>query len=237
MYQRAAFLYQTTTKHSNLPTVLATLIAELLATTSETALQQIYKKTHPQVRWLYPEKRVYKKNELEAHLAEAEQQQQKPLIFIIANAELLQEQSANSLLKILEEPPTNIFFVLTTTNEQQILPTIRSRLLLLPPLTQDAIDTTHPLIQFFISYPVKPIKELHEILKDKSIDDINSKALFDSLIAAWHEQDKIGNSHARHVLKILLFFAQKPPMPGSSRLFWRTIYASLSVNKNLTKTT
>ncbi|MCR4821567.1 MAG: DNA polymerase III [Treponema sp.] len=48
-------------------------------------------------------------------------------IFIIENAERMQESVRNALLKILEEPPQDMIFILTTSNRGAVMPTILSR--------------------------------------------------------------------------------------------------------------
>lgn len=48
-------------------------------------------------------------------------------VFIIDEADLLQYQSQNSLLKMLEEPPAGTVFILVTSQPDRLLPTIRSR--------------------------------------------------------------------------------------------------------------
>ena len=48
-------------------------------------------------------------------------------VFIVDNAEKMNEEAANSLLKILEEPPSFSHIILITSNPFLILPTIRSR--------------------------------------------------------------------------------------------------------------
>ena len=48
-------------------------------------------------------------------------------IFIIENAERMQESVRNALLKILEEPPEDMVFILTTSNRGAVMPTILSR--------------------------------------------------------------------------------------------------------------
>ncbi len=48
-------------------------------------------------------------------------------VVIIDEAELLNSQSANALLKTLEEPPQNCFILLVTSSLYRLLPTIRSR--------------------------------------------------------------------------------------------------------------
>ncbi len=49
-------------------------------------------------------------------------------VFIIENAERMQEGVRNALLKILEEPPEHCVFILTTENKNAVMPTILSRL-------------------------------------------------------------------------------------------------------------
>ena len=227
-YKRAAYLYRVSPQ-TDIPSALATPITKLLDITNSRAEQErIINKLHPQIRWIAPEKRVYKKSELEALLAETKQQQLKPLLFVITHAELLQEQAANSLLKVIEEPPHNVFFILTTTNEQQIIPTIRSRLAYQELIDQETHQEAHPIFLFFTRTPIGSFVELHELLSKQDVDDIQSARLFDALIAHWHTKEIEEKSEAKKVLKILLYFAQKPPMPGSSKLFWRTIYLSIS---------
>lgn len=48
-------------------------------------------------------------------------------VYIIRDAEKLNNSSANSLLKFLEEPSENIVAILLTNNSYQLLPTIKSR--------------------------------------------------------------------------------------------------------------
>lgn len=49
-------------------------------------------------------------------------------VVVINEAELLNNEAANSLLKILEEPPKNTIFFLLIENETNLPPTIKSRL-------------------------------------------------------------------------------------------------------------
>ncbi len=48
-------------------------------------------------------------------------------IFIIDEAEKMNDEASNSLLKILEEPPTFSHIILVTSNPYRIIPTIKSR--------------------------------------------------------------------------------------------------------------
>jgi DNA polymerase-3 subunit delta' len=73
-----------------------------------------------------------------------ESAQYKPLhgdrrVFLIDQADRANEQAANSLLKTLEEPPDHLILILTADNVYDLLPTIRSRSVLLnfSPLAND----------------------------------------------------------------------------------------------------
>jgi DNA polymerase-3 subunit delta' len=72
--------------------------------------------------------------------------------------ELLQDTTANKLLKLIEEPPDNTYFILATHDVEKVLPTIRSRTqpVLLPmPTSQSLADvlvsnfgTSHNMASF-----------------------------------------------------------------------------------------
>src|ERR1700722_5331075 len=73
-----------------------------------------------------------------------ERAQFKPLhgdrrVFLIDQADRANEQAANSLLKTLEEPPDHLILIMTADNVYDLLPTIRSRSVLLnfSPLTNE----------------------------------------------------------------------------------------------------
>jgi len=55
----------------------------------------------------------------------------KKKIYIINEAEKMNPQAQNALLKTLEEPPEYVVIMLLTSNDQSLLPTIRSRCILL----------------------------------------------------------------------------------------------------------
>ena len=67
-------------------------------------------------------------------------------VIIVDQADLLNTQSANALLKILEEPPEGSFFFLTAPSAKHVLPTIRSRcqILRFSPLTVEELKKKSP---------------------------------------------------------------------------------------------
>jgi DNA polymerase-3 subunit delta' len=48
-------------------------------------------------------------------------------VVVIADADRMNQESANSILKVLEEPPKNWLFILTASDASRLLPTILSR--------------------------------------------------------------------------------------------------------------
>jgi len=63
-------------------------------------------------------------------------------VFIVAEAEKMNEEAANSLLKILEEPPLFSYIILVTHNPDVIKPTIKSRcqILSFQPVSREDIE-------------------------------------------------------------------------------------------------
>jgi DNA polymerase-3 subunit delta' len=63
-------------------------------------------------------------------------------VFIISNAEEMNAEASNSLLKTLEEPSSDSVFILTTAHKEQLLPTILSRcqLVQFDPLSEEELQ-------------------------------------------------------------------------------------------------
>ncbi len=63
-------------------------------------------------------------------------------VFIVEDAEYMNEQAANALLKTLEEPPATSHLIVTTTNPTALLATIRSRcqVIRFAPIAADEIE-------------------------------------------------------------------------------------------------
>jgi DNA polymerase-3 subunit delta' len=63
-------------------------------------------------------------------------------VFIIEDADYMNDSSSNALLKVLEEPPPTSHLILTTTNPTALLPTIRSRCQVIgfAPISADKIE-------------------------------------------------------------------------------------------------
>jgi len=104
----------------------------------------INKKIFPDVMEVLPEKNVIKieQTRLLKSTAYLKPMVGRKRVFIIPNAEIMNEQASNSILKILEEPPSFSHIILLTDNPYLILPTIRSRcqVLSFAPVFKDDIE-------------------------------------------------------------------------------------------------
>lgn len=89
----------------------------------------VFLSEHPDVGMVVPYKRnlrvgAIRELEREAHFRPFEADKR---IFIINDAEKLNDSSANALLKTLEEPPATTYLILVTSRPDSLLQTIRSR--------------------------------------------------------------------------------------------------------------
>lgn len=69
-------------------------------------------------------------------------------VYIIDNADRMNHQAQNALLKLLEEPAPHVHFILISHHAEQLLPTVRSRaqLLRVPPVSRDqSLELLHLL--------------------------------------------------------------------------------------------
>ncbi|UCC38926.1 MAG: DNA polymerase III subunit delta' [Candidatus Aminicenantes bacterium] len=106
----------------------------------------INKGNFPDVMVISPEKNVIKIDQMRLvkQLSYLKPMRGKRRVFIVIEAEKMNEEAANSLLKILEEPPFFSYIILITHNLYVILPTIKSRCQVLNflPISKEDIEKT-----------------------------------------------------------------------------------------------
>jgi DNA polymerase III gamma/tau subunit len=146
-----------------------------------------------------------------------------PFFFIISHAEWLNKSCANQLLKILEEPPVDYYFIICTSNAHAVLPTIRSRCIVVNyHATPELMH--HPLCTFFIqTIQPDPLALLH--LLDTSTPSENESAeLIDLLLNHYYQENlKKTTASNQEKIKLLQHMLMQPPMPGSSKNIWRNL--------------
>jgi DNA polymerase III subunit delta' len=106
---------------------------------------EVLRSDHPDVGLVVAPKRVLRVEQMRNIEREANYRpfEGQARVFLIEDAEKLNEQAANALLKILEEPPPTSHIVLLTARPDFLLPTIRSRcqMIRFAPLTAEEIET------------------------------------------------------------------------------------------------
>lgn len=108
----------------------------------------IYEVTSKMVEDPYSQNIINRKKEISIHMIRGvideviSRKHNNTQIIFIPEADLLNPQAANALLKTLEEVPKNCYFILTTAYKSKLLPTIKSRCLTvsLPPMSKEEVE-------------------------------------------------------------------------------------------------
>lgn len=198
--------------------------------------RKIQEQQHESVLWLIPEKQ-YAIEDLKvifstiAFALEPEQH----YFFVIQKADLLTTNCANALLKSLEEPPAGYHFILLAQRLEFILPTIKSRC-----LTQTIGNGNQPIAQsalmpFFTTTAFQDPMAFAKELETANPNEWESLTLLDELLSYWAAQYKKyivanntnGQEQALRMMQHLKKAMLQPPMPGSSKLFWKNLFLQI----------
>lgn len=114
-------------------------------------------------------------------------------IAIIDEAELLNEESGNALLKILEEPPAKSLIFLLTENDTWLLPTIRSRCQVLELRPVADLEIEQYLKSVSDNKNIQEIIELSWGRPGRAIGLYNDAELFDNCLKEKKRWQKITN--------------------------------------------
>lgn len=98
------------------------------------ACQLVAQRGHANVFYIKPDGLSIKKEQIQLLQAEFSKRaaEDSAKIYIIEDADKMSLSAANSLLKFLEEPGADTYALLLTENKEKLLPTIRSRSIVLP---------------------------------------------------------------------------------------------------------
>lgn len=96
-------------------------------------------------------------------------------VFIIKNADTMNEEAQNALLKMLEEPPETVGIILAASSRSRLLPTVRSRLSLINIDGEATVNDVKPLSpiaeETLLSLAKKSgygiLKALHSVTNDR----------------------------------------------------------------------
>ena len=220
--------------------LLQTIFCTKKGCTTCITCQRIKEKQHHAIKWYYPEKQYtveYMRDILATisfKLNKAEH-----FFFIIQKADFLTPACANRLLKSIEEPPLGYHFLLLAERKEQLLPTIRSRCIIRLFYAPNTADSHPNLYSYFTATNHASPSEFLKTLDQSNINERETVELLDRLFTYWTTQYKKAVqsnqeqtiSKRVHVLEILTHAAKKPPMPGSSKLFWRNLFLQFRLHK------
>lgn len=133
--------------------------------------EEIDKEIFPDLKIISPEGQFYKKEQI---VFLKEDNFRRPMtgkkkIFIVRDAQKMNENSANAFLKVLEEPAESTMFILLTKNLNNLLPTIKSRCQIL----NFTLPTPEELKTFFLGKGIDESKaELLSYLGQSGIEDV-----------------------------------------------------------------
>jgi DNA polymerase-3 subunit delta' len=133
--------------------------------------EEIDKEIFPDLKIISPEGQFYKKEQI---IFLKEDNYRRPMsgkkkIFIVKDAQKMNENSANAFLKVLEEPAESTMFILLTKNLNNLLPTIKSRCQIL----NFTLPTPEELKAFFLSKGIDESQaELLSYLGQSGMEDV-----------------------------------------------------------------
>lgn len=201
-----------------------------------TTCRKIQEQQHASILWLTPEKQyaIEDLKSISATLSFALEPDQH-FFFVLTKADTLTPACANALLKSLEEPPAGYHFILLAQRQEFILPTIQSRCLVQAVGQQTATAALASLMPYFTTTTFQDPLAFTKELESANPTEWQSLELLDALLIHWsgvykkniiaQEQKKAQHAYTMiaHLKKAIL----QPPMPGSSKLFWKNLFLQI----------
>lgn len=196
----------------------------------------ILEKRHHGLTWLVPEN-SYTIKQLEPlfQAIRFSLDTQERHIIVIERADLLTIACANSILKSLEEPPPGYHYLLLAPRTEGILPTIASRCVKEEYAASSGI--AHRLLSYFTCPDVALAGDFVKELEKERVPEHEVASLLDGCVLYWHgcltQAIKVGDyegvTKASRVIDTLELAREKMPMPGSSKLFLKNLFLSLTL--------
>ncbi len=152
------------------------------------------------------------------------------MVFVLEHADRLTPATANALLKLIEEPPTGYYFFFTAQRATHVLPTIRSRCHIHTLATRTS-NELEPFEQFFMA-ATPSAQGFYSYLNTHCPTEIDTPTVIDKLLKAWiaRYQEAVTTHNTQQIkicsgmIALLQKNLEKPPMPGSAKLFWKNLF-------------
>ena len=200
------------------------------------ACKQIIQHQHHALMWLEPEKN-YTLDMID-QIRDGMAYTLSPgtsFFFVLQRADTLSIACSNRLLKSLEEPPLGYRFILLAQRTDTILPTVRSRCVAQTWYDQANTGTHTQLIEYFSHKKTASATEFLSFIDSAPINEYQSTLILDTLLTHWisvYQKARIKNdltalAHVQPIIAHLCQYIEKPPMPGSTKLFWKNLFLQL----------
>lgn len=198
--------------------------------------RKVQEQQHESVLWLLPEKQ-YAVEDLKVIFSTIAfaLEENHHYFFVIQKADLLTTTCANALLKSLEEPPAGYHFILLAQRLEFILPTIKSRCLIQTIGTGAGQPAHASLLPYFTTTAFQDPMAFSKELEAANLNEWDSLTLLDELLVHWAGVYKKhivaghinGQEQALRMMDHIKKAMLQPPMPGSSKLFWKNLFLQI----------
>lgn len=196
--------------------------------------RKIKQTQHPYVEWIRPSGNTYSVDDIAIIFERARfaLEQDERFVFVIHDAQLLNQATANRLLKMLEEPPLGYFFILLTTNKSVLLPTIISRSHVIVLNGARALGWgEHPLFRLFSDFSkfqdplaLDALLKSHKLTEAEIVDMCYELVSFYSKNAGTEQAASVWYAKALSTTTQAL---RTPPGAGSGTLFLKRLFLAL----------
>jgi len=155
--------------------------------------------------------------------------------FVLQRADTLSVACSNRLLKALEEPPIGYQFILLAQRTDTLLPTIRSRCVMHTWYEPASTNTHWQIIEYFTYKKVASATEFLAFIDSSLLNEYQSNIIMDTILNHWvraYQKARLKNdvdafTHIYQVIVQLYAHIEKPPMPGSTKLFWKNLFLQM----------
>jgi len=197
----------------------------------------IKKKSHYSVQYMSPQKDAYKIAEVEAVFNRPwfVRDENDPFFFIIHQADLIPSASSHMLLKLFEEPTCGYYFIMLAQRIELIIPTLVSRAV----VTRFDGEHARQWDNFIAMYTAPQqynLVQWNDIFERSALSEYSTKMVLDLLMHAWlnrykkHTLEKNALVYVdTHSIALLKKAAEKFPLPGSIKIFWRSLFLMMKL--------
>lgn len=187
----------------------------------------ISQQQHHALLWLCPEK-SYTKELIEPVFKKLafSRGAHEPYFIVLEKADCLSIACANSLLKSLEEPPANYFFLLLSTNEN-VLPTLLSRCTI-HTIAGEQPEEISTVITLLTQAKRSQMPAFSKEIERAKINENNIPSIIEHMLNNWITYYKrTPTNRALVIINYLSSLLPLPIMPGSTKLYLRTVFLTL----------